>query len=393
MRTVNLRDPTEGLRRLAFRLSRAAVAAISGGRISAFGAGEGGIGAILILNLDRQPRRLRRTMRELARFRTRDGDPLTSITTRLTAIDARDGRAVAASADVDPVFRLGDQLHVQPDARLEECFGADQVVRMTRQEIAVARSHVEAWKTIASGATEHVLVLEDDVWFRPGAAAAIDRGWREATQRSGLAGPRMLYLSYEDAGGTCERVEVCEALFRPVRGLWFLSGYVLSREGAATLLRTMPVVGPVDMWINRRFDQLGPLAISTPAILQRTDAGSDNSYSVLPFLAQAGVVDADTGRAPSRMESVRVLAWTADSEREPLAMALSMAGLRVRTFDHDADELSVEGLHRQFDRYDALVDARLTKHAFLVASTCKHTRFVLEPKPRLECAADISCLP
>lgn len=195
-------------------------------------------------------------MRELERFRTRDGDPLTCITTRLPAIDARNGRAVAASADVDPMFRLGDQLHVQPNARLEECFGADQVVRMTRQEIAVARSHVEAWKTIASGATEHVLVLEDDVWFRPGAAAAIDRGWREATQCSGLAGPRMLYLSYEDAGGTCERVEVCEALFRPVRGLWFLSGYVLSREGAATLLRAMPVVGPVDMWINRCFNRI-----------------------------------------------------------------------------------------------------------------------------------------
>lgn len=332
-------------------------------------------------------------MRELARFRTRDGDPLTSITTRLPAIDARDGRAVAASADVDPVFRLGDQLHVQPDGRLEDCFGADQVVRMTRQEIAVARSHVEAWKTIASGAIEHVLVLEDDVWFRPGAAAAIDRGWREATERSGSAGPRMLYLSYEDAGGTCERVEVYGALFRPLRGLWFLSGYVLSREGADTLLRAMPVVGPVDMWINRRFDQLRPLAIRTPAILQRVDAVSDNSYSMLPFLAQAGVVDADAVYAPSRAGSVRVLAWTADSESEPLAMALSMIGLRVRTFDYNSDELSVEELDRQFDGYDALVDARLTEHALAVAATYKRTRFVLEPNSRLEFAEHVSRLP
>lgn len=390
---MNLRDTTEGFRRLAFRLSRAAVAAIPGGRISAFGAGRGGVGAIFILNLDRQPQRLRRTMRELARFRTRDGDPLTSLTTRLPAIDARDGRAVAASVDVDPVYRLGDQLHVQPDARLEECFGADQVVRMTRQEIAVARSHVEAWKTIASGATEHVLVLEDDVWFRSGAAAAIDRGWREAIQRSGLAGPRMLYLSYEDAGGTCERLEVGEALFRPVRGLWFLSGYVLSREGAATLLRAMPIVGPVDIWINRRFDQLGPLAIRTPAILQRADAGSDNSYSVLPFLAQAGVVDADAVRAPSRTGSLRILAWTSDSEREPLTMALSMIGLRVCKFDHDADELSVDELNRQFDKYDVLVDARLTRHALSVASMCERTRFVLEPGSRLEGSEAISRLP
>lgn len=390
---MNLRDSTKGIRSLAFRLYRAAVAAIPGGRISAFCAGEGGIGAILVLNLDRQPRRFRRTMRELARFQTRDGDPLTSITTRLPAIDARDGRAVAATADVDPMFRLADQLYVQPDVRLEECFGLDQVVRMTRQEIAVARSHVEAWKTIASGEAEHVLVLEDDVWFRPGAAAAIDRGWREATQRVGLAGPRMLYLSYEDAGGTCERVEVCEALFRPVRGLWFLSGYVLSRDGAAALLRAMPVVGPVDMWINRRFDQLAPLAVRTPVILQRADGGSDNSYSVLPFLAQAGVVDADAVCAPSRTASVRVLAWTADGDREPLAMALSMSGLRVRTFDPEGDEVCVDELNRHFSRYDALVNVRLTRHALSVASTCKRTRFVIEPNTPLECPEDVRRLP
>lgn len=390
---MNLHDSTESFQRIAFRLFRATIGRFSGGRISAFGAGEGKIGAILVLNLDRQPLRLKRTMRELARFQTNDGYPLTSITIRLPAIDARDGRAVAATADIDPIFHLGDQLYVQPSAQLEECFGANQVVRMTRQEIAVARSHVEVWKAIASGAIEHVLVLEDDVWFRPGAAAAIDRGWREAVQYSGSTGIRMLYLSYENAGGTCERVDVCKTIFRPVRGLWFLSGYVLSREGAAMLLQAMPVVGPVDMWINRRFDQLGPLAIRTPVILQRVDAGSDNSYSVLPFLAQAGVVDASATRAPLRSKSVRVLAWTAGGEREPLAMALSMIGLRVRTFDLNAKALSVEELDREFDQYDALVDAKLMQNALSVALTCKLTRFVWHPKFSSEITDQLSDLP
>ena len=87
----------------------------------------------------------------------------------------------------------------------------------------------------------------------------------------------MLYFSYEDAGGTCERADVHGTLFRPVRGLWFLCGYVLSRGGAQALLRAMPVNGPVDMWMNRQFDRLRPLAVMAPAILQRPDAGSDNS--------------------------------------------------------------------------------------------------------------------
>ncbi len=182
-------------------------------------------------------------LRELGRFRTFDGAPLTSIAKRLASVDARDGRAVAATADVDPNYRLGDQLHVQPDARLEACFSADEPVRMTRQEVAVARSHIEAWKVIATGQHEHVLVLEDDVWFTPRAAESINCGWRAALERCREeGGPRLLYLSYEDAGETAERADPCDALFRPVRGLWFLSGYVLSREGAAALLRAMPIV-------------------------------------------------------------------------------------------------------------------------------------------------------
>ena len=75
-------------------------------------------------NHRRQPRqaakRWRRVTRELGRFRTFDGVPLTSITRRLAAVDARDGRAVAATADVDAMYRVGDQLYVQPDVRLAE---------------------------------------------------------------------------------------------------------------------------------------------------------------------------------------------------------------------------------------------------------------------------------
>jgi GR25 family glycosyltransferase involved in LPS biosynthesis len=296
---VNLGEATGSLRRLAFRIVRATSSIIPGGRISAFGAGDDMIGSILVVNLDRQPGRWRRVLRELGRFRMSDGAPLTSIVRRFAAVDARDGRAVAATADVDPTYRIGNQLYVQPDARLEECFGVDEPIRMTRQEIAVARSHVEVWKAVATGADNFVLVLEDDVWFRRGAAAAIDRGWRAALRRCrSEGGPRLLYLSYADAGGTAERADVCGALFRPIRGLWFLSGYVLSREGASALLRAMPVVGPVDTWINYRFEELGALALSSPAILQRQDSPSGNSYSVLPYLARAGIVNASSSAMP-----------------------------------------------------------------------------------------------
>jgi GR25 family glycosyltransferase involved in LPS biosynthesis len=376
---VNLREASGRLRRLAFRASRATLGILHGGRISAFGTGRGKIGMVLIVNLGRQPQRLQRTLRELSRFRTSDGASLASLARRLAAVDARDGRAVAATAEVDQTYLLGDQLYVQPDARLEDCFGVEEPIRMTRQEVAVARSHVEAWKAIASGPCDHVLVLEDDVWFRRGAAAAIDRGWCAAAKRcAGKSGPRLLYLSYADAGGTAARADVCDDLFRPERGLWFLSGYVLSREGAKTLLRSMPVVGPVDMWINYRFKELGALALSSPAILQRPDGGSDNCYSVLPYLARAGIVDANAVHVPRGAAAGPVLAWTAPREREGLAMALSMLGLRVRAFEGDERAIPEDELPALLETFDALVDAPLSAGAIAAALAQTSARFVLE---------------
>ena len=75
---------------------------------------------------------MRLVTREIGRFRTSDGVPLTAIAQRLAAIDARDGRAAAATGDVDVMYRVGDQLRVQPDARLAACFSEDEPVRMTR---------------------------------------------------------------------------------------------------------------------------------------------------------------------------------------------------------------------------------------------------------------------
>lgn len=362
---MNLSKLVSPARTLAFRAWRSVTVRVPGGRIEAFGGGARQITAILVINLDRQPGRWRRVTEELGRFRTADGKPLTAITRRLVAVDARDGRSSAATGDVDVMYRVGDQMHVQPDPRLAECFSPDEPVRMTHQEVAVARSHVEAWKSIASGAEEFVLVLEDDAWFKPGARSAIDRGWRAALSRCAVVGgPRLLYLSYDDAGGTGVREDACDSLFRPVRGLWFLSGYVLSRAGANALLHAMPVVGPVDLWMNYRLSELGALAISSPAIAQRPDAASDNAYSMLPFLARAGIVDAAHGAKPPDLRHGRpVFAWSSRRDREGLAMALAMLGLRVRVFDGDEAPMHQQELMEVLKEFDALVDVPLLPDA------------------------------
>jgi GR25 family glycosyltransferase involved in LPS biosynthesis len=377
---MNLDRVTAPASAYAFRSWRFLAAGLPGGRIRAFGGAADQIGSILVLNLDRQPKRFRRVMRELGRFRTSEGVPLTSITNRLAAVDARDGRAVAATADVDPMYSVGDQLFVQPDARLAACFAPNEPVRMTRQEVAVAHSHIEAWKAVSGGRDDYVLVLEDDVWFKPGARAAIDRGWRAAYSRCfATGGPRFLYVSYSDAGGTVERRDACEGVFRPERGLWFLSGYVISRKGAAALLCAMPVAGPVDLWMNYRLGELGALALNSPALAQRADERSDNLYSVLPYLARAGIVDAAHGAKPPDPTSAGpVLAWSGRTEQESLAMALSMLGLRVRVFNGDEDPMHNEDLQEVWTSFDALVDAPITPTALADAASSGRCVMVFE---------------
>lgn len=393
---MNLRDASGLIRTFVFRILRALVSILPSRRISAFGADEDMISLILVVNLDRQPIRWQRMARELGRVRGSDGVPLVSITKRISAVDARDGRAIAATADVDSIYSIGNQLYVQPDERLKEFFAVDETIKMTRQEIAVARSHIEVWKTIAAGHNNYVLVLEDDVWFRWGAEAAISRGWSAALRRCRPeGGPRLLYLSYEDAGGTAERTDSCEALFRPVRGLWFLSGYVLSREGAAALLRAMPVIGPVDLWMNYRFDELGALALSSPAILQRPDTVSDNSYSVLPYLTRAGIIDATSGLMAPNRTGVRgpVLAWTAGGERETLAMALAMLGLRVQVFDGNEATIAAQDLQNLFSTFDALVDAPLASGVMRTVIARSDVDFILEEGAAHRFETELECLP
>ncbi|MDX0451340.1 family 16 glycosylhydrolase [Sinorhizobium medicae] len=391
---MNLKRASGLIRKFAFRTIHAATSILPGGEIGAFGAGPDKIQSIMVINLDRQSGRWHRVKRELKRFRTGDGAPFTSIVRRIPAIDARDGRAVAASVDVDPNYRIGDQLYVQPDTRLSACFDVDEPVRMTRQETAVARSHIEVWKAIATGPHKHVLVLEDDVWFRRGAAASINRGWQAALTRCRGDGPHLLYLSYADAGDSAERADVCDALFKPVRGLWFLSGYVLSKEGATALLRAMPVVGPVDMWINYHFEDLGALALSSPAILQRPDDTSDNAYSVLPYLARAGIIDAGSGAtAPRRSGVGPVVAWSSGGERESLAMALSMLGLRVRAFDGDEEQVQETHLQRLFRTFDALVDPPLAKDALAKVLASDEVKLILETNPAERNGIDPKLLP
>ena len=152
----------------------------------------------------------------------------------------------------------------------------------------------------------------------------------------------LLYLSFEEAKGGAEKEYLSEFLMKPIRGLWNLSGYVLSNEGAQKLLKLLPVCGPVDLWMNHQFQALNVFSSISSLIEQRRDYNSSNSYSVLPILSQLGVL-VDEGPARferGQLQSPVFAIGPADGGLTSLAMALSMLGYRCCVTGHFATSLT-----------------------------------------------------
>jgi GR25 family glycosyltransferase involved in LPS biosynthesis len=284
---------------------------------------------IYVINLNRQVDRLTEMKHELSRLRDRSDSVLWNLTERYSAVDANDFLIdPVKDDDVDPYYTLGDQLFVEPQPlTLPSQIDLDSLIKMSRPEIAVAQSHIGVWRQVLAGTQENVLILEDDVWFRPGFAKNLEQAWTEISKKGNFD---ILYLSYEEVKHGAPKTFLSDTLFCPERGLWNLSGYVISRTGAKKMLRLLPCRGPIDLWINHQFQFLNVLAIKKSIISQRPDLNSTNSYSILPSLTKIGAINSESASLFHSVPSERpVFAFGPEgSGLTSLAMALSMLGYR-----------------------------------------------------------------
>ena len=264
-----------------------------------------GLSHIVTINLDRHVARWRQMQLELKRIKDEEGRPLLEMTERFSGVDAKAGDVDVPETTLNSSYTLSDQLFVEPQPLLGSMgVNGRQSIKMSQQERAIALSHVKVWDKIAKSNHEYVLILEDDVYFTTQFASVFEEVWANLIHDTAKGGAvDLLYLSFEEARGGAEKEYLSEYLMRPIRGLWNLSGYVLSKVGALKLLKLLPVRGPVDLWLNHQFQDLNVFSSTSSLIEQRRDYNSSNSYSVLPILSKLGVL-ADEG--PARFERGRL---------------------------------------------------------------------------------------
>jgi len=288
---------------------------------------------VYVINLDRESGRWSKMKQELRHILDSSGTELLSLTEQHVAVDANAfSQEPPKDSDIDPFYTLGDQLFVEPQPLvLPTHFELNTPIRMSRAEIAVARSHINVWKQIVASNHAYALILEDDVWFHSGFARCLDQAWNEIMAESDKkSGFDVLYVSYAEVKHGAPKTFLSSNVFRPVRGLWHLSGYVLSREGAEKLLRLLPCRGPIDLWINHQFEMLDVRATKQSLISQRRDAKSTNSYSILPTLTTIGAITSEGASLFNiRPTEQPVFVFGPEgSGHSSLAMALSMLGYR-----------------------------------------------------------------
>src|SRR5439155_24015534 len=103
-------------------------------------------------------------------------------------------------------YSLADQFFVDPHPLLDARPDARTLrIKISRQEAAVARSHVAVWKLIAAGSPLYSLVLEDDVYFRRRFAQVFHSVWAQIAHADGNPAFDLLYLAYAEAG-TCAQM-------------------------------------------------------------------------------------------------------------------------------------------------------------------------------------------
>ncbi|WP_333810106.1 family 16 glycosylhydrolase [Flavobacterium sp.] len=271
---------------LKYRLKKLLRFLINQEKLNTFGDGENQINKVFIINLDRQKERWRLIQEELTRIKIPNKNTLLSFTERFSAIDAKN-QSIKTNK-INSSYTLEDQYFVDPNPELLNIIREKEIIiDLTKQEIAVALSHLSIWDKIIDENIHSGLILEDDIYFENKFSNKLNSLWKEIVESK--IEFDIIYLSYKKVEHAPDLTRISNNLSIPNRGIWWLSGYILSNKGARKLQEKLPITGPVDLWINHKFNELDVYTCNDSIISQKLFITSDNNYSILPILSQIGI--------------------------------------------------------------------------------------------------------
>jgi len=150
-------------------------------------------------------------------------------------------------------------------------------VNLSDSEIGICLSHLKCWRDFHknSKAGDYALIVEDDVIFCDNfenkLKLILDSIWNVKLN--------MLYVGYLPDQYSFKTEDVNEFIYKIKNGVWHLSSYIISWESVKMLLHKLPMIGPVDMWIQLQFKFLYPLATKKFLCVQDDKYESSNTYS------------------------------------------------------------------------------------------------------------------
>tara|TARA_R110002124_G_scaffold71901_1_gene192345 strand:- start:5084 stop:5920 length:837 start_codon:yes stop_codon:yes gene_type:complete len=153
----------------------------------------------------------------------------------------------------------------------------DVIVKCSIPENNIALGHASILFDIVKNKIPVSLILEDDIDFIPGFTVKIEDIFKKQLPSDF----DILYISALPAEHGFQWEEFSEDLVKVNNGIWWLSGFIVSNKGAKALIDALPIVGPVDVWINYQFKDLNVYMTKCNLIDQNIGIPSDNTYSFM----------------------------------------------------------------------------------------------------------------
>jgi len=149
------------------------------------------------------------------------------------------------------------------------------IITASQAESNIAMGHVDILKDVVKKGHKAALIMEDDIIFGAGAMWLLESMFEEQLPHDW----DLVYLSGQPCDWGFESEPHSRDLDRIYNGVYWMSGFIISQSGARKLLDNLPVIGPVDVWINHHFRDMKVYTTFKPYIGQDKTLRSYNRYS------------------------------------------------------------------------------------------------------------------